>query len=182
MYEHLAITPNTSSDAQSPELGELRYRLHHTIQKISHDFADRQTFNTAIAAIRELMNALMKLDQTNTANHLLGRQVLENIVLMLAPIVPHISHALWQALHRSEQKTMTWPIADPAMLIRDEIELMLQVNGKLRGNMRVAKSAARDELEALALAAPAVQKFVAGQRLKKVVVVAGRLINVVTEA
>lgn len=181
VYEHLSIAPKTALDEFSPELQELRYRLHHTIQKTSHDFSKRQTFNTAIAANRELMNALMKIDQDNIAGHTLAREVLENIVLMLAPIVPHICHTLWQALHPDVKKPMSWPVVNPAMLIRDEIELMLQVNGKLRGNLRVAKSTARDELEALALAAPTVQKFMAGQRLKKVVIVPGRLINVVTE-
>jgi len=105
------------------------------------------------------------------------QEVLEAAVLMLAPMVPHISETLYAELKPGA--AMTWPALDEAALVQDEIELMLQVNGKLRGQIRVAATAAREAVEALALASEAAQKYLQGQAPKKVVVVPGRLVNIV---
>ena len=108
------------------------------------------------------------------------QEALEAVVLLLAPIVPHISHALWAELKPGRDLLdAPWPKVDESALVQDEIELMLQVNGKLRGSMTVAKSAGKEEIEKLALANPGVLKFIEGQAIKKVVVVPGRLVNVV---
>jgi len=102
------------------------------------------------------------------------------IVLLLSPIAPHICHALWQALEPGgDVMHETWPEADQAALVQDEVELVLQVNGKLRGHMRAPKAAGREQLEQLALAHDAVTRYTDGQAVKKVIVVPGRLVNVV---
>ena len=158
----------------------LRFQLHATIQKVSDDYGRRQQFNTAIAAVMELMNALAKANDDSPAGRAVMQEVLQAVVLVLAPIVPHICQALWSELQPGANLLdAAWPAVDETALVQDEIELMLQVNGKLRGNMKVAKSASKDEIEKLALANPAVLKFIEGQAVKKVVVVPGRLVNVV---
>ena len=158
----------------------LRLQLHATIQKVSDDYGRRQQFNTAIAAVMELMNALAKVDDPSDTGRAVMQEALEAAVLLLSPIVPHISQALWAELRPgADMLDAAWPKVDESALVQDEIELVLQVNGKLRGNMKVAKSAAKDEIEKLALANPAVLKFIEGQVVKKVVVVPGRLVNVV---
>jgi leucyl-tRNA synthetase len=155
----------------------LRRQLHQTIQKVSDDIERRKQFNTAIAAVMELMNALAKLDGDDAVTRSVRQEVLEAAVALLAPIVPHISEALYAELRPGA--AMAWPAVDEAALVQDEIELMLQVNGKLRGQIRVATAATREAIEAAALASEAVQKYLDGQAPKKVVVVPGRLVNIV---
>jgi leucyl-tRNA synthetase len=155
----------------------LRRQLHQTIHKVSDDIERRKQFNTAIAAVMELMNALAKLEGDDVTTRSVRQEVLEAAVAMLAPIVPHISEALYAELRPGA--AMAWPVVDEAALVQDEIELMLQVNGKLRGQIRVAAAAAREAIEAAALASEAVQKYLEGKPPKKVVVVPGRLVNIV---
>ena len=108
------------------------------------------------------------------------QEVLEITVLMLAPITPHISHSLWQALgHDEAVVNVSWPEIDESALVQDKIELMVQVNGKLRSKVSVAADLSKDEIEALALADENVQKFTEGKEVRKVIVVPGRLVNIV---
>jgi leucyl-tRNA synthetase len=155
----------------------LRRQLHQTIQKVSDDIERRKQFNTAIAAVMELMNALAKQDGDDAATRSVRQEVLEAAVALLAPIVPHIAEALYAELRPGA--AMAWPAVDEAALVQDEIELMLQVNGKLRGQIRVAAQADKAAIEAAALASEAAQKYLEGQPPKKVVVVPGRLVNIV---
>ncbi|MFZ3018474.1 MAG: leucine--tRNA ligase [Gallionella sp.] len=156
----------------------LRFQLHQTIAKVDDDLGRRKTFNTAIAANMELLNALVKFNEP--AARSVVQEALEAIVLMLTPIVPHMSQALWSELRPgSDLLDQSFPVADPAALVQDEIELVIQINGKLRGSLRVSKDADKATIEQLALAHEAVQKQLAGGTAKKVVVVPGRLINVV---
>jgi leucyl-tRNA synthetase len=161
----------------SDEAKALRRQLHQTIQKVSDDIERRKQFNTAIAAVMELMNALAKLDGDDSVTRSVRQEALEAAVAMLAPIVPHIAEALYAELKPGA--AMTWPVVDEAALVQDEIELMLQVNGKLRGQIRVAAAADKAAIEAAALASEAAQKYLEGQPPKKVVVVPGRLVNIV---
>jgi leucyl-tRNA synthetase len=158
----------------------LRFQLHQTIAKVDDDLGRRKTFNTAIAANMELLNGLGKFtEQTPAARHV-TQEVLEAIVLMLTPIVPHLGQALWSELRPgSDLLDQAFPKADPAALVQDEIELVIQINGKLRGSLRVSKDADKATIEQLALAHEAVVKQLAGGTAKKIVVVPGRLINVV---
>src|SRR5512139_345051 len=155
----------------------LRRQLHQTIQKVGDDIERRKQFNTAIAAVMELMNALAKLEGDDVTIRSVRQEVLEAAVALLAPIVPHIAEALYAELKPGV--AMAWPAVDESALVQDEIELMLQVNGKLRGQIRVVATADKAAIEAAALASEAAQKYLEGQLPKKVVVVPGRLVNIV---
>jgi leucyl-tRNA synthetase len=155
----------------------LRRQLHQTIQKVSDDIERRKQFNTAIAAVMELMNALAKLDGDDATIRSVRQEGLEAAVALLAPIVPHIAESLYAELRPGA--AMTWPAVDESALVQDEIELMLQVNGKLRGQIRVAATAGKAAIEAAAVANEAAQKYLEGRPPKKVVVVPGRLVNIV---
>jgi leucyl-tRNA synthetase len=181
-HDHVeqGVVPAYSSGELSAASKALRFQLHQTIQKIDDDYGRRKTFNTAIAAVMELLNALGKFDETTPTARAVMQEALEAMTLLLAPIVPHISQALWAELKPgSDILTQAFPKADAAALVQDEIELVIQVNGKLRGNLRVAKDTDKTTLEQLALAHEAVQKQLAGASAKKIIVVPGRLINVV---
>nr|WP_294865680.1 leucine--tRNA ligase [uncultured Pseudogulbenkiania sp.] len=161
-------------------LKELRFKLHGTIQKVADDYGRRQQFNTAIAAVMELLNTYDKADRSSDAGRAVAQEVLEAAVILLSPIVPHITDALWNALQPgSELLAQAWPKVDEAALVKSEIELMVQVNGKLRGSVTVAADAAKDAIEAAAMANDNVQKFMEGKPAKKVIVVPGRLVNIV---
>lgn len=164
----------------TPELKSLRCQLHQTIAKVSDDLDRRHTFNTAIAAVMELMNGLAKSQGTDPASRNLMQEALESIVLLLSPIVPHICHELWRELKPgTELFDQPWPQADNAAMVQDEIKLIVQVNGKLRGEINVAKDAGKDVIEHAALTNEHVLKFIEGQTVKKIIVVPGRLVNIV---
>jgi leucyl-tRNA synthetase len=182
VHEHVSagVVPGYSGGALSPELREVRFALHSTIAKVTDDYERRQKYNTAIAAVMEFTNLLAKLSDTSAVARSLRQEALQASVLLLSPIVPHVCHALWRELKPAgDMMREAWPAVDESALVQDEIELVLQVNGKLRGHMRAPKSADHGELERLALAHEAVTRFTDGQKVKKVVVVPGRLVNVV---
>ncbi len=164
----------------SKELAGLRFKLHKTIEKVGDDYGRRLQFNTAIAAVRELLNLYGNLGDRSPVARAVAQEVLEDAVLMLAPIVPHIATALWRELRPgTELIDQPWPSVDAAALVQDSIELVIQVNGKLRGHLQVPANASRDEIAEAAVAHESVLKFSNGQKAKKVVVVPGRLVNVV---
>jgi leucyl-tRNA synthetase len=153
----------------------LRFEIHSVLKKANHDFEKHQ-FNTVASAGMIMLNALDRVDAVDQD----VADCLSILLRLLAPITPHITHQLWLDLgFGNDILTAAWPLVDESALVQDEIELVLQVNGKLRGNMRVAKNADRGQIEALALQNVNVQKHVGGQPVKKVVVVPGRLVNVV---
>jgi leucyl-tRNA synthetase len=181
-HDHIAqgVVTAYRSGELSTVAKSMRLHLHQTIQKVDDDMGRRKTFNTAIAANMELLNALVKFDEQSPTARSITQEVLESITLMLNPIVPHLSQALWTELRPgSDILDQAFPKADPAALVQNEIDIVLQVNGKLRGNLRVAKDADKATLERLALAHEAVQKHLAGAVPKKIIVVPGRLINIV---
>ncbi|MGD2075559.1 MAG: leucine--tRNA ligase [Gammaproteobacteria bacterium] len=157
-----------------------RRNVHETIRKVGDDVGRRYTFNTAVAANMELLNALGRFEDPSDNGRALRQEALESIVLMLAPIVPHISQALWEALGHSEAVVdRSWPEADDVALVRQSIELVVQVNGKMRGRIHVAVDADDEAIRAAALAEPNVQRFIEGKRLRKAITVPGRLVNLV---
>jgi leucyl-tRNA synthetase len=178
-YEHVqgGVVAACSGGALPDVAKTLRRQLHQTIQKVGDDIERRKQFNTAIAAVMELMNALARLEGDDAITRSVRQETLEAAAAMLAPIVPHIAEALYAELRPCV--AMTWPAVDEAALVQDEIELMVQVNGKLRGQISVAAAAPREAIEAAALASEAVQKYLEGKPPKKVVVVPGRLVNIV---
>lgn len=155
-------------------------KIHETIVKVSDDMGRRYTFNTAIAAIMELMNALVKFEDSSLQGVALRQKALEAAVLLLSPITPHICHRLWRELGQQEFLINTsWPEADPQALAKESIALVVQVNGKLRGHITVAVDAPREIIEAQAQSEPNVQRFLQGKKLHKVVIVPKRLVNLV---
>ncbi len=165
----------------SAELKTLRRQLHQTIEKITDDYGRRQTFNTAIAAVMELMNAYGKVDGDDVVTRSVRQEVLENVTLLLSPIVPHICQALWTELRQDIViEDATWPSADQSAMVQDEVELVVQVNGKLRGSIIVAKTMAKEAIEQHAVAQPFVQKFLEdGSTVRKIIVVPNKLVNIV---
>ena len=180
--EHLAagpVDPALAARAEG-EARELRRRTHRTIAKVTDDIERRYTFNTAIAAVMELLNAVTRLEAKDEAARAVVREALETAVLLLSPIVPHIAHALWRALgHEEAVVDASWPEPDPAALEAEEVELVVQVNGRLRGRIRVPADAGREAIERAALAEPNVRRHVGDRPVRKLVVVPGRLVNVV---
>jgi len=167
-------------DSLSDDLKEIRRQTYQALSKVNDDLGRRHTFNTAIAAVMELMNAVTKLNDDSDQARAVRQEALEMAVLMLAPITPHICHQLWQALgHDDAVVNVAWPEVDESALKQDKIELMVQVNGKLRAKIKVGAEAAKDAVEAEAMADDNVQKFIDGKEIRKVIVVSGRLINIV---
>ena len=165
----------------SGELKTLRCQLHQTIEKITDDYGRRQTFNTAIAAVMELMNAYSRVEGSDAVTRSVRQEVLENVTLLLSPIVPHICQALWAELRKDGViEDAAWPNADQSAMVQDEVELVVQVNGKLRGSITVAKSMAKEAIEQHAVAQPFVQKFLEdGATVRKIIVVPNKLVNIV---
>ncbi len=169
-----------SQNALSGSLKDLRFKLHSTIAKVTDDYDRRQQFNTAIAAVMELLNQYDKTDTANDAGKAVAREVLEATIILLSPIVPHICETLWAELNAgSALWQQAWPQADQAALVQTEMELMVQVNGKLRDKILVAADASEDNIKAAALASAGAIKFMEGKAPKKVIVVPKRLVNIV---
>jgi len=171
-----------ASESLNPDQQALRFKTHQTLEKVTDDFGRRHTFNTAIAATMELLNAVSKYAEANTneIDKAVMQEALEISIAMLAPVVPHFCHALWNYLG-GEGAVMdaAWPEVDRSALVQDTMTMVIQVNGKLRSKLEVAKDTSKEQLEALALADGTVQKFIAELTVRKVIVVPGKLINVV---
>ncbi|MGR9000494.1 MAG: leucine--tRNA ligase [Gammaproteobacteria bacterium] len=158
----------------------VRRQVHQTIQKVSHDMGVRHIFNTAIAANMELVNTLTKFSGISDNGKAVRQEALEAIVLMLAPIVPHICHQLWLDLgHQRAVVSESWPEVDSAALEMDSIELVVQVNGKLRSKISVPASASADEVQTIALNDEHVQRFIEDKPVRKMIVVPKKLVNIV---
>jgi len=166
----------------SSEQRELRMKVHKAVAKVTDDIGRRYTFNTAIAAIMELMNSLTKFEDTSEQGLAVMQESLEMMVLVMSPIIPHITHTLWQALGHDEHiVNHVWPKHDPDALVQDEIQMIVQVNGKLRGKIMVANETSKEDTEKLALDDENVQRFIDGKDIVKVIVVPNRLVNIVVK-
>jgi leucyl-tRNA synthetase len=183
----------TDWTAQDSRLRDKRFEIHRILHQANYDYG-RQQYNTVASAGMKILNALERMpvdtapleaatNQRPNARSQLMNEGIGILLRIIHPIVPHVTHKLWQELQfvqfLGDLGNAPWPQVDESALMQDEIELVLQVNGKLRGHMRAPKSAGRDELEQLALAHDAVTRYTNGQAVKKVVVVPGRLVNVV---
>jgi leucyl-tRNA synthetase len=172
-------TPALKPNQLNPDEQSLRRQVHETIAKVSDDIGRRYTFNTAIAAMMELLNHLSRAKATPQAQAVI-REGLEAVIVMLSPIVPFVTQVLWQELgHRGLILDAPWPQVDLSALKREELEMVIQVNGKLRGHLTVPVEADKQTIEAMALNEPNVQRFTAGKTIKKVIVVPKKLVNVV---
>jgi leucyl-tRNA synthetase len=178
------VTQLLASNTVAAADRDLRRIAHQTLTKVEDDIGRRRVFNTAIASVMELLNAVGKHGAESSATTPVARAVrqeaLEIAVLCLAPIVPHICHELWAQLGLGSELWRTpWPKPDPAALVQDTIEIVVQVNGKLRGRISVAPGASDDAVKAQALADISVNKHFEGREPRKVIVVKGKLVNVV---
>ena len=183
VYDHVElgqIAAYTQGELTA-ELKAIRLQLHLTIEKVADDYGRRHSFNTAISSVMELMNALAKIEGTDEVTRSVRQEVLQNVALLLSPIVPHICQAIWAELcPHSHILDAGWPVADKSAMVQDSVEYVIQVNGKLRGSITVAKTENKETLEKLALQQPFVQKFIAeNMTVRKVIVVPNKLINVV---
>jgi len=178
------------------ELKNLRLQLHQTIEKVGDDYGRRHSFNTAISSVMELMNSLAKIEATDALTRSVRQEVLQNVALLLSPIVPHICQALWAELctiidasknDGSASHILSghildaqWPMPDETALVQDSIEYVVQVNGKLRGNLSVPREMEKSAIEQLAISQDFVTKFlVDGTSVRKIIVVPNKLVNVV---
>lgn len=166
---------------------QLRLKTHSTLQKVTDDFGRRHTFNTAIAATMELLNTLTKFVDQNSSgltenDSCVVQEALETALLMLSPVVPHFCHSLWNHLgHDQAIIDCPWPIVDDAALEQESVVMVFQVNGKVRAKVEVDKDLDKAALEALALDHEAVQKYLEQGEVRKIIVVPGRLVNIVVQ-
>ena len=173
--------PAIDADALTPAQKSMRRQLHETIRKVGDDYGRRHSFNTAIAALMELLNHVSKFDDMSDQGRAIRHAVLETMVLLLNPVTPHASHALWQALGHAETliEDVPFPQVDTSALVLDALTLAVQVNGKLRATIEVTPETPRDAIETAALAEPHVARFLDGLTIRKIIVVPGKVVNIV---
>ncbi|WP_313399003.1 leucine--tRNA ligase [Stenotrophomonas sp.] len=183
VHKHVADGVAPALDAAALDAGQkaMRRKTHETIGKVSDDYGRRHAFNTAIAAVMELLNALAKFDDASAQGRAVRQEALQAAVLLLNPITPHACHAMWQLLGHAETllEDQPFPQVDSAALVKDSLTLAVQVNGKLRGTIEVAADAAREQIEALAKEEPNTAKFLDGLSIRKVIIVPGKIVNIV---
>jgi len=177
------IHQNNSEDEGSiseKEINNLRFKLHSTIKKVTDDLDRRNSFNTAISSIMELINAYTKSNNLRALSYKLRQEMFENVILMLNPFVPHISKALWENLRPdSPIENAQWPHADENALIKDEISIVLQVNGKLRASMLISTQDTEEEIKAKALLQENIKKYTNNNKIIKMIYVKNKLVNIV---
>jgi len=182
-YEHVSLGEIIAyqNGELTTELKNLRLQLHQTIEKVGDDYGRRHSFNTAISSVMELMNALAKIEAADEVSRTVRQEVLQNVALLLSPIVPHICQALWAELcPASHILAANWPIADKAAMVQETVEYVIQVNGKLRGNLQVSREASKETIEKITLEQTYVTKFLLdGTSVRKIIVVPNKLVNVV---
>ena len=165
----------------SDQTKNLRFELHHTIQKITDDIQRRHSFNTAISSVMELMNTFAKVEGEDAVTLSVKQEVIQNVILLLNPFVPHICHALWDHLFNNPIDQEPWPKADSNALIKNEYAMVIQVNGKLRGNMLVSADLEQKDIERMAIENEDVKRFIGHENnVKKMIFVPKKLINIVT--
>jgi len=182
VYEHVSGGAVAPLDKQGLDDAQrsIRRQAHQTLGKVTDDIGRRRTFNTAIAAVMELLNALSKFPQRSPRDRSVMQEALEIAVVALSPIIPHATHALWRELgHRTALIDETWPQVDAAALERSMVEIVVQVNGKLRSRITVPAGSDDEAVRGAALTDAHVQKFVGAGPVRKVIVVPGKLVNVV---
>ena len=186
VQEHIASGSCVALDTKnlSTQQADLRRKLYLTLQKVTDDMARRFTFNTAIAANMELLNDVAKFDDKTEQGRALRQEIFSTVILMLSPIAPHICEALWKSMGKTSLLIdESWPQVDESALVQEKIELMVQVNGKLRGKITVAVDAKDEEIKQQAQESHNVKRFIkenlADKSVRKVIIVKGRLVNIV---
>jgi leucyl-tRNA synthetase len=170
VVHEVAAQPSTGDGVD----GDLARKAHTTIAKVTDDIGRRLAFNTAISAVMELVNELAPRPDDPAA-----RFAAETAVSLIQPYAPHIAEELWQTLGHERLWEEPWPVHDPALLVRDTFELVIQVNGKVRDRMEVSAELSEDELIERAKSSPRVQAHVDGKTVRKAIVVPRKLVNLV---
>jgi leucyl-tRNA synthetase len=182
VYEHVSQGPPAPLDksALTEPQRAIRKQAHQTLAKVTDDIGRRRTFNTAIAAVMELLNALAKFPHASAQDRAVSQEALEIAVLALSPIIPHVTHALWQSLgHRTALIEEPWLKVDTEALHSSSVQMVVQVNGKLRGHISVAVDAGEAAIRDTALCDANVRKFIGPSAVRKVIIVPGKLVNIV---
>ncbi|MGB5102970.1 MAG: class I tRNA ligase family protein, partial [Steroidobacteraceae bacterium] len=182
VHQHVAVGPAPDLDraALSGPQRDLRRQVHEALAKVTVDIGRRRTFNTAIAAVMELMNTLARFEDRSAQGRAVVQEALDTIVLVLSPVVPHACHVLWRELgHATAVVDARWPGVDALALLRESVEVVVQVNGKLRGRVTVPADADEARVREAALADAGVQRYVEGRPVRKFIYVPGKLANVV---
>ncbi|MBQ6005571.1 MAG: leucine--tRNA ligase [Selenomonadaceae bacterium] len=175
-----AIKSSDTAQSLTAEEISLRRTLHKTIKKVTEDVRDRFAFNTAISALMELVNA-MHAFQDKPINPALARELAKDLLLMLAPFVPHIAAELWSQFFDGDVHKQSWPTFDAAAIVEEEIELVLQINGKVRDHVKIPVGLSKTDLEKLAPTLPRFDELTAGKCVVKIIVVPNKLINIVVK-
>ncbi|MEL0056157.1 MAG: class I tRNA ligase family protein, partial [Methylophilaceae bacterium] len=173
--------PKENLQINDNEDKNLLYKLHSTVKKVTDDLERRTSFNTAIASIMELINLFQKIDNEAGIKNSLKKELLDKILIMLNPFVPHITKELWGEINpNSEIENQTWPSFDESFLVQDEINIAIQVNGKLRGNMVVSTEIDEQEIKELGMKVESVKKYLSDKNeIKKIIYVPNKLLNYV---
>lgn len=177
-----AAAKNVTGDLTKEETA-LRRELHRVIKKVTEDLDNNFNFNTAISAVMELVNAMYQhKDKNESVNANLANELTRNLVLLLAPFTPHITEELWHELGQTDSvHAQQWPVYEEAALVVDEIELAVQVNGKVRDKIVVATSATKEEIEEQAFSSDRVKEFTDGKTVAKVIIIPGKICNIVVK-
>jgi leucyl-tRNA synthetase len=178
-FNGAAVTPSEPQWTDAQKL--LRRKTHETISKVTDDYGRRQTFNTAIAAVMELCNELSRHPRQDPLDRAAVSEGLHAVLKMLWPITPHLSESLWRNLTTTDFVESAWPVVDECALSREEFQIVIQVNGKVRAKIQVPATADNAEVEALAKANPNVQRFIQDATIKKVIVIPQKLVNIVAQ-
>jgi leucyl-tRNA synthetase len=184
-YQEVMNNDLGAEDTLSGQDKELRYVLHNTIKRVTTDIGERFNFNTAISAIMELVNATydyLEKNRDGNLNRGILKEAITNMMIMLAPFSPHIASELWELVRmEGSVHDQKWPKWDPEALIKDEIEIVVQVNGKLRGRLTISAEATREEMEEIALGHEKIKESIAGKNIVKVIAVPKKLVNIVVK-
>ena len=182
VHDHVTqgVTEKLGLAALSPVQKEMRRVIHQSLMKATDDIGRRRNFNTAIAAMMELLNAIGRFADASPAGRAVRQEALETATLALSPIIPHVCHVLWSALGRKTALIdERWPEVDKSALVQDSVEIVVQVNGKLRGRVSLPVGADETAARDAAVSDEQVKKFIVDKPIRKVIVVPGKLINIV---
>jgi len=184
VHSHIEEKPNKNeviNKDSDKNIKEMNFKLHTTIQKVTDDLDRRNSFNTVISSVMELLNFLNDSDKNRKLPYSKKQEVLENILLMLNPFVPHIASELWTHIRENTDiDKMAWPMIDESALVQDEIEIVIQVNGKLRGNMIISNDQKEIDIKEKAIESDTIKKFINNKsEIKKIIYIKERLINIV---
>jgi leucyl-tRNA synthetase len=180
VHEFLEHTEVQELESNNEGAQQLQYKLNATIEKVTDDLERRTSFNTAISSIMELMNMLIKANQIKAIDLVLRKEVLDKMLILLSPFVPHITKYLWEKINKNKVfEDQLWPSVDRAALIKDETTLVIQVNGKLKANMIISVAMPEESIKEAVLKLESVAKLVDQKKIKKIIYVKNKLVNIV---